>query len=467
MANLTPENNYQFPPTPAKADLGRNSWNAVMGSLSARLVALEAKRTELQDLIDDLSFNGQQRIDEAISPLIEAQEQELAALSDLVQQAIIDATNAGIEVAEQVELQVGILEGRVVDVESAMAVILADTLPAENVAESATRVFVSPEQRDAVANLDNNYAQIDEDGLIQAQHVPYADHDDVIDGVGDGLISAAMLPSAVMTRIPSGYAEFLISGTWTKPDNASWVMVEVCGGGGGGADGTTGGAGSQTGGGGGSGSPIVTGMFVASDVPSSVPVLVGAGGLAGNDGGVSSFGSMVQSLGGNGAVNRTGGHGVGWFGLVAAGNPTGYEGTQTSLVGALFGTSGGGSTSSIPAKAGGSSAMSTGGGGGGGQSGGIHGASGGIRGALTSGGGGLGGAGSIPGSQIPMPGGDGAPYCGGGGGGYARATGDPQAGNGGNGGLGAGGGGGGGAETGSIPGLGGKGGDGFVRVWWG
>lgn len=84
MSDLTAENNYQFPVTPAPAVLGRDDWNAVMASVSGRLVALEDKRSELQDLINDLSFSGQQRLDAAIEPIIEDIERRLAELGDEV-----------------------------------------------------------------------------------------------------------------------------------------------------------------------------------------------------------------------------------------------------------------------------------------------------------------------------------------------------------------------------------------------
>lgn len=124
MADLTPENGYQYPPAPAKAFLNGTIWNTVMASISGRLNALEAQRTDLEDLIDDLSFNGQARIDEAITPLIEQVESTIEGIQSDVQslQEVVD----------------DLLEG---------------VIPAENVAESDERVFVTPEEKAEIGQL--------------------------------------------------------------------------------------------------------------------------------------------------------------------------------------------------------------------------------------------------------------------------------------------------------------------------
>lgn len=170
MTDLTPENNYQFPPTPAAAMLGREAWNAVMASLSGRLVTLENKRSELQDLIDDLSFNGQQRLDEAIGPLIEAQELELEALTREIvamQQANATIINDFQEVTA-VNLQdlaeaVQAAENSLVDVQSQINIILAGGLAAAMIEESATRVFVTPEQKSEIGQLRTDLGALADD----------------------------------------------------------------------------------------------------------------------------------------------------------------------------------------------------------------------------------------------------------------------------------------------------------------
>ena len=73
--------------------------------------------------------------------------------------------------------------------------------------------------------------------------------------------------------------------TWTKPVNASFVLVELLGAGGGGA----GGASPAPGAGGGGGSYVFE-TFKASDLASSCTATVGAGGTGGSAGAVGTAG---------------------------------------------------------------------------------------------------------------------------------------------------------------------------------
>jgi hypothetical protein len=112
------------------------------------------------------------------------------------------------------------------------------------------------------------------------------------------------------------YQEFTENGTWTKPDDVTWVEVEVIGGGGGGASGTRG---YTLGGLGGRGAPvtrkITRKIFQASALGATESITIAAGGTggaaitsdstvgaAGGDGGTSTFGSHITSGYGRGAL---------------------------------------------------------------------------------------------------------------------------------------------------------------------
>lgn len=105
------------------------------------------------------------------------------------------------------------------------------------------------------------------------------------------------------------------TGTWTKPSNLRYMIVEVVGGGGGG------GGGDDNVGGGGGGGGYAKKVILASTVGSTETVTIGAGGAGGTSGGsdgatggTSSFGSYISATGGSGGSNNSNGGGAGGIG---------------------------------------------------------------------------------------------------------------------------------------------------------
>lgn len=219
------DNDYRFPPAPQKAELDRALWDRVMAGtdvgnegIAVRLRALEAKRTELQDLIDELKVFGLEILDNALSPLVDEQiakletlagnidaeivringlfadfeAQSQAALDSLdqtVQQSIAEVNTTLSTTLTQLQTDVDtIIDGinqQVAAVQATVDTILADGIPAANVEEDETRVFVTPAEKAKIADVDQKqateekdepggYAGLDEDGKLLPAQQNYA-----------------------------------------------------------------------------------------------------------------------------------------------------------------------------------------------------------------------------------------------------------------------------------------------------
>lgn len=188
----------------------------------------------------------------------------------------------------------------------------------------------------------------------------------------------------------SNVESYLASGTWTKPEQGTWALIECWGGGGGGADGGSGDPGSG-GGGGGYNSRVV----LLSDLGATETVTIGAGGSAGGNspgnGGNTTFGAWLTAYGGAGGAGAgsgetTGGGGGGLYSAASdgvggsgfpprnfdgsaefiSGGGSGGAGTNTQGHPSIYGGGGGGSgqENSTDNRQGGYSVYGGGGGGG-------------------------------------------------------------------------------------------------------
>jgi hypothetical protein len=146
------------------------------------------------------------------------------------------------------------------------------------------------------------------------------------------------------------YEEFSSAGSWSKPVDVQYVLVEAWGAGGAGAPGTTGPESSTINAGfGGGGGAYNTRLFTTDELPPSVFIAVGAGGIAsGENGGDSSFGTYLTGYGGSAGALVTSLGGGGGGGRLSAGSGTlAGEPRETGLATAnIFG--GGAGSGAVP-----------------------------------------------------------------------------------------------------------------------
>jgi len=131
-------NGYQFDPAPTRAILNRATFNLFGADLHARLLALEDIGDGIATLQAELQNFGVDRLNEAINPLI------------VETQAALDQLNIDMEAA-LVSLNEDLAAAQV-----AIDSLLAGGVPAGNVNESGTRVFVTPEEKTEITTLRTN-----------------------------------------------------------------------------------------------------------------------------------------------------------------------------------------------------------------------------------------------------------------------------------------------------------------------
>lgn len=109
-------------------------FNNLLGDVNSRLRTIEAIKGELANAVTQLQAIGLQRIDQAVTPLIVAAQESVAAI-----------------------------EQRLEDVAGEIADLLAGGVPAANVQEDLDRVFVTPAQRAEFGQLRADLSTLDAD----------------------------------------------------------------------------------------------------------------------------------------------------------------------------------------------------------------------------------------------------------------------------------------------------------------
>lgn len=206
------------PPAPANGYLITNltrldpeTLNLIFGSLHERIVAQEAVVANYEAAVAALSEVGLQMIADNIGPQLNAARDRMAQLQLLADQLadqIADIRNGGIDAA--------------------------------NVKESSTQVFVTPEQKTALAGLtealatklSNDEGAVKEVNLADKAVTPakladavFASDENASAGEGDGLLRARQLPAALAALSPSELTSGTIVIAASAPSD-EWLLCD-------------------------------------------------------------------------------------------------------------------------------------------------------------------------------------------------------------------------------------------------
>ena len=162
-------------------------------------------------------------------------------------------------------------------------------------------------------NILSHQGQSTQDGiLVQAINSGSASHRATITNASLTANRTITIPDATGTIAFIGDVQtFTSNGTWTKPNNCTFVFVRIIGGGAGGNGGQSGGT-PTLGSAGGGGAGCMEYLYLASALPSTVSVTIGAGGTGGTadgyggDGTGSTFGIYLRSGRGIGTLTAGG-----------------------------------------------------------------------------------------------------------------------------------------------------------------
>lgn len=264
-------------------------WNHVIAEIAARIAALEAVKSDLEDAVTLVTTDALELVANSVAPSLADVQSLIADMNALLALAEdrLAAISSGGVVADNVTVQpIDGLEAS--NAQDAFAEIMGTVIDqiVDLIIPTKLAISAKADKAKAEAGTDNDTWM---SPLTGAQQI------------------AALAGDVVVET-------FTASGTFTKAVGDFLYLVECWAGGGGGNNATT--AVTRGGGGGGEYAAI---FISAGDITPTVSVLIGAGGsggaaggtAAGADGGNSGFGSYLIAHGGRGAVNSAGSGGGG------------------------------------------------------------------------------------------------------------------------------------------------------------